>query len=61
MRSEGDMALAGRRADNVKGLMVAETMVDNRISATSRGAMDATGTDEASWANDRRVDVYLGK
>ena len=27
--------------------------------ATSRGEMDATGTNEASWAHDRRVDVEL--
>jgi hypothetical protein len=27
---------------------------------TSRGEMDATGTDEASWEKDRRVDVLLG-
>jgi hypothetical protein len=26
---------------------------------TSRGEMDATGTDESSWAKDRRVDVVL--
>jgi hypothetical protein len=28
---------------------------------TSRGAIDATGTDEASWQRDRRVDVTLGE
>jgi hypothetical protein len=31
-----------------------------QASTTSRGAMDAKGTDEASWAFDRRVDVLLG-
>ncbi len=60
-RGSGDynLALAGRRADTVKGIMVAETMIGSRVSTTSRGSMDATGTDEASWANDRRVEVYL--
>jgi peptidoglycan-associated lipoprotein len=28
--------------------------------STSRGAMDATGTDETGWARDRRVDIMLG-
>jgi hypothetical protein len=28
--------------------------------STWRGAMDADGTDEVSWARDRRVDVMLG-
>jgi hypothetical protein len=29
------------------------------LSQTSRGALDATGIDEAGWTNDRRVDVML--
>ena len=55
-----NMALAGRRADNVKQLVVAESMNENSVSTTSRGAMDASGTDEASWASDRSVDIKLG-
>jgi peptidoglycan-associated lipoprotein len=55
-----NMALVGRRADNVKLLIVDESMNENRVSTTSRGEMDATGTDEASWAKDRSVDVKLG-
>jgi peptidoglycan-associated lipoprotein len=62
-RGSGDynLALGGRRADNVKRIIVAESMVDSRVSTTSRGDMDATGTDEQSWAMDRSVDVTLGK
>lgn len=56
-----NLALAGKRADNVKSLLVAETMIESKISTTSRGEMDATGTSEASYATDRRVEVYLGK
>jgi hypothetical protein len=34
--------------------------VDHReISETSRGKLDATGTDDASWRRDRRVDIAL--
>jgi hypothetical protein len=29
------------------------------MESTSRGAMDAVGTDEPSWARDRRVDISL--
>jgi hypothetical protein len=29
------------------------------ISQTTSGAVDATGTDEAGSANDRRVDIML--
>jgi len=55
-----NMALAGKRADSVKQLLVTESMPDGRVAATSRGAMDAKGTDEATWAKDRRVDVTAG-
>jgi peptidoglycan-associated lipoprotein len=59
--AEYNMVLAGKRADNVKEIVVAEAMLATKITTTSRGDMDATGSDEMSWANDRRVDVYLGK
>ena len=55
-----NLALGGRRADNVKFIIVAENMNASRVSTSSRGAMDATGTNEASWAKDRSVDVMLG-
>jgi len=56
-----NLALGGRRADNVKAIIVTENMIESKVSTTSRGAMDATGTNEASWAKDRSVDVNLGK
>jgi hypothetical protein len=33
--------------------------VSNLMATTSRGEMDARGTADASWAEDRRVDVQL--
>jgi peptidoglycan-associated lipoprotein len=58
---EYNMVLGGRRADNVKSAIVNQGMNADKIATTSRGKLDATGTDEASWAKDRRVDVMLGK
>ena len=58
---EYNMVLGGRRADNVKSSIVAEGLSAAKIATTSRGKLDATGTDEAGWAKDRRVDVVLGK
>lgn len=58
--SEYNMVLGDRRASNVKGAIANEGLAAERIATTSRGEMDATGTDEASWARDRRVDVMLG-
>jgi len=39
----------------------AEGLSAAKIATTSRGKLDATGSDEAGWAKDRRVDVVLGK
>ena len=58
---EYNMVLGGRRADNVKGSIAAEGLSAAKIATTSRGKLDATGSDEAGWAKDRRVDVVLGK
>jgi peptidoglycan-associated lipoprotein len=58
--SEYNMALGQRRADSVEGYMDRRGVQRARVATTSRGAMDATGQDEAGWAHDRRVDVQLG-
>jgi peptidoglycan-associated lipoprotein len=58
---EYNMVLGGRRADNVKSAIAGEGMSADKIATTSRGKLDATGTDEGSWAKDRRVDVVLGR
>jgi peptidoglycan-associated lipoprotein len=58
--SEYNMALGQRRADSVDGYIDRRGVSASRIMTTSRGAMDATGQDEAGWAHDRRVDVQLG-
>jgi peptidoglycan-associated lipoprotein len=61
-RGEEDynMLLGQRRADNVKGAVVNAGMTAAKALTTSRGELDATGSDEASWAKDRRVDIVLG-
>ena len=58
---EYNMVLGGRRADNVKQAIAAEGLSAAKIATTSRGKLDATGSDESGWAKDRRVDVVLGK
>jgi peptidoglycan-associated lipoprotein len=55
-----NLALGGKRADNVKKAIVDRGMPTSRVLTSSRGAMDATGTDESTWAKDRRVDVQSG-
>jgi peptidoglycan-associated lipoprotein len=36
-------------------------MDKGKIAATSRGELDASGTDEDGWARDRRVDLLLAQ
>lgn len=61
-RGEDDynMILGQKRADNVKTAIVTAGMTAAKTLTTSRGELDATGADEASWSKDRRVDIVLG-
>jgi outer membrane protein OmpA-like peptidoglycan-associated protein len=54
------MILGQKRADNVKGAIVSAGMTPSKALTTSRGELDSTGSDEASWSKDRRVDIVLG-
>ena len=54
---EYNMLLGQRRADNVQRSLVRLGMPTEQITTTSRGEMDATGTDEESWTKDRRVQM----
>ncbi len=56
---EYNMALGGDRAENVKRFVVSKGLAANRMETSSRGELEATGTDEASWFRDRRVDIML--
>lgn len=54
-----NMVLGGSRADTVKAFLTMKGVPTSQIATTSRGEMEARGTDEASWAEDRRVDVLM--
>ena len=57
---EHNMALGARRANNVALFLEQIGGVERaRLRETSRGELDATGKDEASWQVDRRVDILL--
>ncbi len=62
-RGEDDynMVLGQKRADNVKSAVVSAGMTAAKTLTTSRGELDSTGSDEPSWAKDRRVDIVLGQ
>ncbi len=54
---EYNMALGARRSTSVMTYLAALGVPASRMQETSRGALDATGSDGAAWQLDRRVDV----
>lgn len=56
---EYNMSLGERRANAVVKYLTALGVAAPQMSETSRGALDATGGDEAAWREDRRVDIDL--
>jgi peptidoglycan-associated lipoprotein len=59
--SDYNITLGQSRADSVASYMNGKGMPKAKTESTSRGAMDAAGTDEPTWARDRRVDMMLGQ
>jgi peptidoglycan-associated lipoprotein len=57
--AEYNLALGGHRADSVKSAMISARLDESKIITTSRGELDASGSDEPGWQKDRRVDVQL--
>jgi peptidoglycan-associated lipoprotein len=58
--SDYNMTLGQSRADAVEKYLTNKGLEKGKAESTSRGAIDATGQDEAGWKRDRRVDVVLG-
>jgi peptidoglycan-associated lipoprotein len=58
--SDYNLTLGQSRADAVGSYLETRGMSKDKTQPTSRGAMDASGTDESGWERDRRVDVLLG-
>jgi peptidoglycan-associated lipoprotein len=56
---EYNLGLGSRRAASVSQYLGRLGVGDPQMSVTTRGALEATGTDEAGWKQDRRVDVQL--
>lgn len=57
--TEYNMSLGDSRADSVVRYLHDLGVGRDRAKTSSRGELDATGTDEATYALDRRVDIEL--
>ncbi|WP_394833205.1 OmpA family protein [Pendulispora rubella] len=56
---EFNMSLGAERAEVIKNFLAAAGVGSDRVATSSRGKLDAVGTDEAGWENDRRVDIEI--
>ena len=56
---EYNFALGEHRADSVRSYLTQMGVDPQKVGESSRGKLDATGTDEQGWAKDRRVDITL--
>lgn len=56
---EFNMGLGAERAEQAKRFLVGAGVPEDKIATSSRGKLDAAGTDEAGYANDRRVDIEV--
>jgi peptidoglycan-associated lipoprotein len=56
---EYNMVLGLSRADTIGNFVKTHGLPGKQVQTTSRGKLDAQGSDDASWAKDRRVDLLL--
>lgn len=56
---EYNLGLGSRRAASVGTYLVRLGVGQPQLGVTTRGSLDASGTDEAGWQQDRRVDITL--
>ncbi len=59
--TEYNLALGQKRAGSVAEYLAAKGLEKSRMGTLSKGAFEATGTDEEGWARDRKVDVALAE
>jgi len=56
---EYNLGLGSRRSESVSQYLTRLGVQKTQLGVTTRGALDASGSDEAGWAQDRRVDIQL--
>lgn len=56
---EYNFGLGQKRAGSVAAVLIEMGLEEDRIETSSRGELDAIGTDEASWKKDRKVEILL--
>ncbi len=58
---EYNFGLGQQRADNVSRYLGGKGLGAERLESSSRGELDAVGTDDESWKRDRKVEILLAE
>ena len=58
---EYNFGLGQQRAGKVAEFIGAKGVASDKLETSSRGETEATGTDEAGWARDRKVEIFLAE
>lgn len=59
--TEYNFGLGQKRAGSVADFLGKKGLEPARVETSSRGEIEATGTDDEGWAEDRKVDVFLAE
>jgi len=59
--AEYNLGLGHRRAGSIQSFLAKKGVEGGQMATSSKGEFEATGTDEAGWARDRRVEIVLAK
>jgi len=59
--TEYNFGLGQKRAGSVAEFLAKKGLEKSRVDTSSRGELEASGVDDAGWARDRRVDVFLAE
>ena len=54
-----NFGLGQMRAQRVANYLAQRGLPSARMETTSRGELEATGSDESGWAHDRKVEIFL--
>jgi peptidoglycan-associated lipoprotein len=58
---EYNLGLGQRRAGSISGFLAKKGVEQGKMATSSKGEFEASGTDEDSWAKDRRVEILLAE
>lgn len=59
--TEYNLALGQRRAGSIAEFLAKKGVESARMSTSSKGEFEASGTDEEGWARDRKVEIILSE